>query len=153
MTMISEILERIGDMFSDGGNGFDHEGHNDIVNGVQHSGIDLSMYGTDEIKDALKIAMNTETMDGHSSSVGHDIPFNGSPDVEARNLEKSKLLSKLNINRITTSRLYTDKLWGGLDLGSAKEVENAINSARDHGSISHSEYSDLMEQLRKARHA
>ena len=150
--MISEFLEKIGDMFSDGGDGFDHDGHNDIINGVQHSGIDLSMYGTDEIKDALKVAMNAETMNGHSSNFGHDITFSGSPDVDARNLAKSKLLSKLSINHITTSSLDTDRLWGGLDSDSARKVENAINSARDHGSISHYEYEELMDLLKKARH-
>ena len=53
-TMFGEFLERIGDMFSDGGN-YNHDGHHDIVSGLEHSGVDLSMYSADEIKEAMTV--------------------------------------------------------------------------------------------------
>ena len=148
--MFGDFIERIGDLFSDGGN---HSGHNDFVSGLEHSGVDLSMYSADEIKEALKAAMDTDSADGHSSNYGHDISFGASPDVDARNVAKSTLISKLNSNHIYTSSLYTDRLWGGLDSYSGDKVYDAINDARDHQRISASVYNELMALLKKACHS
>ena len=41
--MLGDFFDRIGDLFSDGGNGHNHEGHNNIVSGMEHSDFDLSM--------------------------------------------------------------------------------------------------------------
>ena len=147
--MFGEFLDRIGDLFSDGGN---HSGHNDIISGLEHSGLDLSMYSADEIKEAMKVAMGTECIDGHSSNYAHDISFGASLDVDARNMAKSTLISKLSSNHIYTSSLYTDRLWGGLDSYSGDKVYDAINDARDHQRISASVYNELMTLLKKACH-
>lgn len=148
--MFGDFIERIGDLFSDGGN---HSGHNGFVSGLEHSGVDLSMYSADEIKEALKAAMDTDSADGHSSNYGHDISFGASPDVDARNVAKSTLISKLSSNHIYTSNLYTDRLWGGLDSYSGDKVYDAINDARDHQRISASVYNELMALLKKACHS
>ena len=148
--MFSDFLEKIGDFFSDGGNHYDH---NDIMSGLEHSDVDLSMYNADEIKEAMKVAMGTDGVDGHSSNYGHDISFGASPDVDARNVAKSTLISKLNSNHIYTSSLYTDRLWGGLDSYSGDKVYDAINDARDHQRISDSVYNELMALLKKACHS
>lgn len=152
MTMLGDFLERIGDIFSDGGN-YNHDGHSDIVSGMEHSVVDLSMYSADEIKEAMKVAMGTDGIDGHSSNYGHDISFGASPDVDARNVAKSTLISKLSSNHIYTSSLYTDRLWGGLDPYSGDKVYDAINDARDHHNISASVYNELMALLKKACHS
>lgn len=141
--MFSDFLEKLSDLFTDGGN----DGHNDIVSGLEHSGIDLSMYDADEIKEALKAAMG-----GDSSDYGHDIAFGAAPDVDARNLAKSTLITKLSANHIYTSSLYTDSLWGGLDSYSGDRVYDAINDARDNNRITDSVYKDLIALLKKACH-
>ena len=148
--MFGDFIERIGDFFSDGGN---HSGHNDFVSGFEHSGVDLSLYSSDEIKEALKAAMDTDSADGHSSNYGHDISFGAAADVDARNVAKSTLISKLSSNHIYTSSLYTDRLWGGLDSYSGDKVYDAINDARDHQRISASVYNELMALLKKACHS
>lgn len=150
--MFGDYLERIGDIISGGGN-YNHDGHNDIVSGMEQSGVDLSMYSADEIKEAMKFAMGTDGIDGHSSNYGHDISFGASPDVDARNVAKSTLISKLSSNHIYTSSLYTDRIWGGLDTYSGNKVYNAINDARDHHNISASVYNELMALLKKACHS
>ena len=148
--MFGDILERIGDLFSDGGN---HSSHNDIISGLEHSGVDLSVYSADEIKEAMKVALDADGVDGHSSNYGHDIAFGASADVDARNAAKSALISKLSSNHIYTSSLYTDRLWGGLDSYSGDKVYNAINDARDNQKISASVYNELMTLLKKACHS
>ena len=148
--MFGDILERIGDLFSDGGN---HSSHNDIISGLEHSGVDLSMYSAEEIKEAMNVAIGTEGVDGHSSNYGHDIAFGASADVDARNAAKSTLISKLSSNHIYTSSLYTDRLWGGLDSYSGDKVYDAINDARDNQRISSSVYNELMALLKKACHS
>lgn len=149
--MFSELLDRMGDLFSDGGFSH-HDGYSDIVNGMGHSGLDLSMYSADEIKEALKIAMDSDGYDGNNTSYGHDISFGAAPDVDARNLAKSTLISKLSSNHICTSNLYTDRLWGGLDYYSGDKVYDAINDARDNNRISETVYRELMSLLKKACH-
>lgn len=148
--MFSDILERISDIFSDGGNS--HDGQNEIVAGFGHSGFDFSMYSADEIKEAVNAAMDAGGVDEHNSNYGHDIAFGASYDVDARNLAKSTLLTKLSANHIYTSNLYTDKAWGGLDSYSGNKVYDAINSARDSNSISESVYRELITLLKKACH-
>ena len=150
--MLSDFLERICDFFSDGGS-CNYDGHNDIVSGLEHSGIDLSVYSADEIKEALKAAMNIDEPNGHSSDYGHEISFGASSDVDARNVAKSTLISKLSSNHINTSSLYTDRLWGGLDSYSGGKVYDAINDARDNQKISSSVYNELMALLKKACHS
>lgn len=144
-------MEKVGNLFSDGGNN-NHGSHDDVLSGMGHSAIDLSMYSADEIREALKAAMDSDGMDGHSSNYGHDISFCAAPDVDARNLAKSTLISKLNSNHIYTSSLTTDRLWGGLDSYSGDKVYDAINNARDNNRISESVYKDLMKLLKKACH-
>lgn len=148
--MFSDLLEKIGDLFSDGGNS--HDGQNDIVTGLEHPGLDLSMYSADEIKEAMNAAMDAGGGDGHNPNYGHDIAFGAAYDVDARNLAKSTLLTKLSANHIYTSNLYTDKLWGGLDSYSGDKVYDAINSARDSNKISESVYRELIALLKKACH-
>jgi hypothetical protein len=150
--MFGDFLERFGDIFSDGGN-YNHDVHNDIVSGLEHSGVDLSMYSADEIKEAMKVAMGTDGIDGHGSNYGHDISFGASPDVDARNVAKSTLISKLSTYHIYTSSLYTDRLWGGLDSYSGDIVYDAINDARNNQSISDSVYNELIALLKKACHS
>ena len=150
--MFGDIIERISDYFSDGGN-YCHDGHNDFVSGLEHSGVDLSVYSADEIKEAMKVALDADGVDGHSSNYGHDISFGAASDVDARNLAKSTLISKLNSNHIYTSSLYTDRLWGGLDSYSGDKVYDAINDARDNQRISSSVYNELMALLKKACHS
>lgn len=142
--MFSELLEKLSDLFTDGGN----DGYNDIVSGLDHFGIDLSIYDADEIKEALKAAM-----DGHSSDYGHEIAFGAAPDVDARNLAKSSLITELSTNHIYTGNLTTDGSWGGLDSYSGEKVYNAINDARDNNRISDSVFNDLIALLKKACHS
>ena len=149
--MFGDFLERIGDIFSDGGN-YNHDGHNDIVSGLEHSGIDLSIYSADEIKEAMKVAMGIDGVDGQNSNYGHDITFGAAPDVDARNMAKSTLITRLSTNHINTSSLTTDRLWGGLDSYSGNKVYDAINNARDNNRISESVYKELMALLKKACH-
>ena len=148
--MFSDILERISDIFSDGGNS--HDGQNEIVTVFGHSGFDFSMYSADEIKEAVNAAMDADGVNGHCSNYGHDIAFGASYDVDACNLAKSTLLTKLSANHIYTSNLYTDKVWGGLDSYSGNKVYDAINSSRDSNSISESVYRELITLLKKACH-
>ena len=117
------------------------------------SGLDLSMYSADEIKEAMNSAIDAGGMDGHNSNYGHDIAFGAAYDVDARNMAKSTLLSKLSTNHIYTSNLYTDKLWGGLDSYSGDKVYDAINSARDSNKISDSVYRELTALLKKVCHS
>lgn len=147
--MFSELLDRIGDFFSDSDSSH-HEGYSDIVNGMGLSGLDLSLFSTDEIKEALKVAMD---YDGNNISYGHDISFCAAPDVDARNLAKSTLISKLSSNHIYASNLHTDRSWGGLDSYSGDKVYDAINNARDNQRISVSVYNELMALLKKACHS
>ena len=67
--MLGDFFDRIGDLFSDGGNGHYHEGHNNIVSGMEHSDFDLSMYSADEIKEAMRAAMDADN--DHAHSAGH----------------------------------------------------------------------------------
>ncbi|MCQ2273568.1 MAG: hypothetical protein MJZ86_02110 [Bacteroidales bacterium] len=83
---------------------------------------------------------------------GHEISFEASPDVDARNAAKSNLIDKLQSDYIYTSNLYTDNLWGGLDYDSGKKVYDAINKARDCNNISGDEYNKLVALLKKACH-
>ena len=149
--MFSDFLDKISDLFSGSGD-CNHCGHNDIASGIGHSGLDLSMYSTDEIKEAMKVAVDSDGVDGHSSSHDHNISFGAASDVDARNLAKSTLITKLNANHINTYKLYTDNLWGGLDSYSGHQVYDAINSARDNNMISESVYKELMALLKKACH-
>lgn len=149
--MFSDFIERISDLFSDGGN-YNHDRQSDIMSNLEHSGFDLSMYSADDIREALKAAMDSDGIDGHSSNHGHEITFGAAPDVDARNLAKSSLITKLGESHIYTSRLDTDNLWGGLDSYSGDKVYDAINNARDNNRISESVYKELMSLLKKACH-
>lgn len=146
--MFSDFLEKLSDLFTDGGN----DGHSDIVSGLEHSGIDLSMYDADEIRNALNAAMDADGMDVYSSNYGHDIAFGAAPDVDARNLAKSSLITELSTNHIYTGNLTTDGSWGGLDSYSGEKVYNAINDARDNNRITDSVFNDLIALLKKACH-
>lgn len=151
--MLSELLEKLGDLFSDGGSDYHYDGQDAVMNGMDYSGIDLSMYSPDEIEEALKAALEADggTTD-HILNYGHDISFGAASDVDARNLAKSSLLDKLGSNHIYTSSLSTDDYWGGLDTYSGDKVYDAINDARDDGRISDSVYKELMSLLKKACH-
>ena len=151
--MLGELLEKLGELFSDGGDGgYDHNGHDAIMGGMEYSGIDLSAYSPDEIEEALKSAFGTDGGAEHVFNGGHDISFGAAPDVDARNVAKSALIDKLDTNHIYTSSLTTDDLWGGLDSYSGDKVYDAINSARDNDRISDTVYRELMALLKKACH-
>lgn len=151
--MLGELLEKLGELFSDGGDGgYDHNGHDVITGGMEYSGIDLSAYSPDEIEEALKSAFGTDGGAEHVFNGGHDISFGAAPDVDARNVAKSALIDKLDTNHIYTSSLTTDDLWGGLDSYSGDKVYDAINSARDNNRISDTVYKELMALLKKACH-
>lgn len=147
--MLSGIIENISDLFSDGGN-VCIDGDSGIMDYMGHPVIDLSMYGADEIREALNAAFPTDGMNGLETNYGHDIPFGAASDVDARNLAKSTLISKLNSSHVSTGNLYTDRLWGGLDSYSGNKVYDAINSARDNNRISESMYRELVSLLKKA---
>ena len=149
--MFTDLIEKIGDFLSDGVNS--HDGQNDFVPCFGHSDFDLSMYSADEIKEAMNAALDDGGIEEHSSNYGHDIAFGAAPDVDARNLAKSTLLSKLSTNHIYTSNLHTDKLWGGLDSYSGDKVYDAINSARDSNKITESVHRELITLLKKACHS
>ena len=147
-----EFLERLGDLFSNGdGNQYDMGEHENIIDSFDSSSIDISQYSSDEIEDAVRNAFSTDDC-LHDTGHGYDISFGAAPDVDARNLAKSTLITKLNTNHIYTTNLGTDNLWGGLDSYSGNKVYDAINDARDHGRISDSVYKDLIKLLKKACH-
>ena len=150
--MLGDFFDRIGDLFSDGGNGHNHDGYNNIVSGMEHSNFDLSMYSADEIKEAMRAAMDADNDHAHSAGHGHDITFGAAPDVDARNMAKSTLITKLGTYHIYPGNLSTDSLCGGLDSYSGDKVYDAINYARDHNNISDSVYRELMTLLKKACH-
>ena len=59
--MLGELLEKLSELFSDGGDGgYDHNGHDAIMGGMEYSGIDLSAYSPGEIEEALKSAFGTD---------------------------------------------------------------------------------------------
>lgn len=147
-----EFLERLGDLFSNGdGCHYDTSGHENVIEGIDGSTLDMSQYSSDEIEDAIRNAFSAD--DGlHHAGQGYDVSFGAAPDVDARNLAKSALITKLNTNHIYTTNLCTDNLWGGLDSYSGDKVYDAINDARDHGRISDSVYKDLIKLLKKACH-
>lgn len=150
--MLDELFDKLSEVFSNGGHEYSHTGNSDITSILDHSGIDLSMYDENEIEDAIKSAIDADTHH-HSSIHGHEIAFGASSDVDARNLAKSTLISKLGSNHIYTSSLYTDDLWGGLDSYSGKVVYEAINDARDNNRISDSVFRELIALLKKACHS
>ena len=78
------------------------------------------------------------------------ISFEGVND--SRDIAKSELLSELSSNHIYPGTVYTDNLWGGLDSFSGNRVRDAINRARDNGSISDSTYKHLIDKLKQACH-
>ena len=147
-----EFFERLGDLFSNGdGSHYDTSGHESVIDGFDGSTLNLSQYSHDEIEDAVQNALGTgEGL--HDTSHGYDISFGAAPDMDARNLAKSELITQLNTNHIYTTNLCTDNLWGGLDSYSGDKVYDAINDARDHGRISDSVYKDLIKLLKKACH-
>lgn len=147
-----EFLERLGDLFSNGdGSHHDTSGHESVVDGFDGSALDISQYSSDEIEDAIRNAFSTN--EGlHHAGQEYDVSFGAAPDVDARNLAKSALITKLNTNHIYTTNLSTDNLWGGLDSYSGDKVYDAINDARDHGRINDSVYKDLIKSLKKACH-
>ena len=147
-----EFFERLGDLFSNGdGSHYDTSGHESVIDGFDGSTLNLSQYSHDEIEDAVQNALGTgEGL--HDTSHGYDISFGATPDMDARNLAKSALITQLNTNHIYTTNLCTDNLWGGLDSYSGDKVYDAINEARDHGRISDSVYKDLIKLLKKACH-
>ncbi|MBQ0142556.1 MAG: hypothetical protein KBT06_07145 [Prevotellaceae bacterium] len=150
--MLYELFDKLGEIFSNGGYEYSHSGNIDIASILDHSGIDLSMYDANEIEDAIKSAIDTDSHH-HSLIHGHDISFGASFDVDARNLAKSTLITKLGSNHIYTSTLYTDNIWGGLDSYSGKIVYEAINDARDNNRISDSVFRELIALLKKACHS
>ena len=79
------------------------------------------------------------------------ISFKGYNETQ-RDLASSKLQEELKDAHIYPGKLYSDKLWGGLDLYSGNLVHNALNDARNSGKITDSKYKDLMAQLKKACH-
>ena len=89
-----EFFERLGDLFSNGdGSHYDTSGHESVVDGFDGSTLDLSQYTPDDIEDAVRNALGTG--DGlHDTSHGYDISFGAAPDVDARNLAKSTLITK-----------------------------------------------------------
>lgn len=147
-----EFFERLGDLFSDGGHDFSHSGDSDIATLLDHSGVDLSMYDADEIEDVIKSVLDGD-YHSHAAVYGHEISFGASPDVDARNLAKSALITKLGNNHIYTSSLYTDNVWGGLDSYSGNKVYDALNDARDSNKISDYVFRELMTLLKKACHS
>ena len=145
-----ELFERFCDLFSNGdGGNYDPGGHENVIVGCDS--FDISQYSADEIENAVKSAFGTDDC-LHEAGHGYDISFGAAPDVDARNLAKSALITKLNANHIYTTNLCTDNLWGGLDSYSGDKVYDAINDARDHGRISDSVYKDLIKSLKKACH-
>ena len=107
-----EFFERLGDMFSNGdGSHYDTSGHESVVDGFDGSTLDLSQYSPDDIEDAVRHAL--ETGDGlHDTSHGYDISFGAAPDVDARNLAKSALITQLNTNHIYTQQIYAQTTYG-----------------------------------------
>lgn len=147
-----EILERLGDLFSNGDCGhYDTTGHENMIDGFDGSSLDISQYSSDDIEDAVRNALGTSDC-VHDTGHGYDISFGAALDVDARNLAKSELITQLNTNHIYTTNLSTDNLWGGLDSYSGNKVYDAINDARDHGQINDSVYKDLIKLLKKACH-
>ena len=106
-----EFFERLGDLFSNGdGSHYDTNGHESVIDGFDGSTLDLSQYSPDDIEDAVRNALGTS--DGlHDTSHGYDISFGAAPDMDARNLAKSALITQLNTNHIYTTNLCTDNLW------------------------------------------
>ena len=94
--------------------------------------------------------MEDKIEDGSSHSMAKSISFEGSND--SRDIAKSELLSELSSNHIYPGTVYTDNLWGGLDSFSGNRVRDAINRARDNGSISDSTYKHLIDKLKQACH-
>ena len=94
--------------------------------------------------------MEDKIEDGSGHSMAKSISFEGANDT--RDIAKSELLSELSSNYIYPGTVYTDNLWGGLDSFSGNRVRDAINQARDNGSISDSTYKHLMAQLKRACH-
>ena len=87
---------------------------------------------------------------GSVSFLGKQFSYESANDT--RDIAKSELLSALSSNHIYPGSVYTDKLWGGLDYYSGNKVRDAINKARDNGSISDTTYKRLMQMLKKACH-
>lgn len=81
----------------------------------------------------------------------NDVSFKGRIETE-RDIASSKLQDELRSAHIYPGKLYSDKLWGGLDSYSGNLVHNALNDARNNNRITDSEYKDLMAQLKKACH-
>ena len=94
--------------------------------------------------------MEDKIEDGSSHSMAKSISFEGVND--SRDIAKSELLSELSSNHIYPGTVYTDNLWGGLDSFSGNRVRDAINRARDNGSISDSTYKHLIDKLKQACH-
>ena len=98
-----EFLERLGDLFSNGdGSHNDTSGHESVVDGFDGSTLDLSQYSPDDIEDAVRNALGTDN-GLHDTGHGYDISFGAAPDVDARNLAKSTLITQLNTNHIYTT--------------------------------------------------
>ena len=107
-----EFFERLGDLFSNGdGSHYDTSGHESVVDGFDGSTLNLSQYSHDEIEDAVQNALGTgEGL--HDTSHGYDISFGAAPDVDARNLAKSALITQLNTNHIYTNKSMYRQLVG-----------------------------------------
>lgn len=145
-----EIFEKLGDLFSNGdGGNYDTGGHESLIGGFDS--LDLSHYSSDEIEDAVRNAFASDNS-LHDIGHGYDVSFGAAPDVDARNLAKSALITKLSANHIYTTNLATDTLWGGLDDYSGDKVYDAINDARVQGRITDSVYRDLIKLLKRACH-
>lgn len=149
--MFGGLIENLSDYFSGDNINFCGDGDS-ILDVLNHSGVDLSMYSSDEIKEALVASWDTDEANVDGNNCGQEITFGASPDVDARNLAKSSLETKLSSHRIYTNTLYTDKFWGGLDAYSGSKVYDAINTARDNNKISDSVFIELMSLLKKACH-
>lgn len=145
--MFENFLEKISELFSNENNSASSD-YNDYSSDNSFQGIDLTQYSSEDIEEAMRSALETS-----ENTHGCEISFGASPDVDARNTDKSTLLDKLSNNRIYVSQIYTDKLWGGLDSYSGDKVYDAINSARDNGKISSTVYNELISLLKKACHS
>ena len=145
-----EIFEKLGDLFSNGdGGNYDTGGYESLIGG--YDSLDLSHYSSDEIEDAVRNAFASDNS-LHDIGHGYDVSFGAAPDVDARNLAKSALITKLSANHIYTTNLATDTLWGGLDDYSGDKVYDAINDTRVQGRITDSVYRDLIKLLKQACH-
>lgn len=83
------------------------------------------------------------------NSHSHDISFGSESDM-VRDLAKSELMDELKYKNIFYGSVDSDSYHGGLSSSSGSDIHNAIDRARNNGSISDSTYRELLRMLKQA---